>query len=101
MKTRNFLTVLFLVATLFKQEVYAQVSIDADQRIEQQIARKASKQMAGYRLQICFDSDKSIIDEARNRFISMYPKMWNASGIGYSELITRLVDLAFLRAKHA
>ena len=75
MKTRNFLTVLFLVATLFKQEVYAQVSIDADQRIEQQIARKASKQMAGYRLQICFDSDKSIIDEARNRFISMYPKI--------------------------
>jgi len=75
MKTRNFLIVLFLGATLFKQEVYAQVSIDADQRIEQQIARKASKQMAGYRLQICFDSDKSIIDEARNRFISMYPKI--------------------------
>ena len=31
--------------------------------------------MSGYRLQICFDSDKSIIDEARNRFISMYPKI--------------------------
>jgi len=36
---------------------------------------KRSKQIGGYRIQICFDSDKSIIDEARNRFISMYPKI--------------------------
>lgn len=28
---------------------------------------------------------------------SMYPKLWEASGIGYTELITRLVDLAFER----
>lgn len=75
MKTRNFLFVLLTGGPLFTQHICAQVSIDADQRIEQQIAKKASKQMAGYRLQICFDSDKSIIDEARNRFISMYPKI--------------------------
>jgi D-alanine-D-alanine ligase len=30
--------------------------------------------------------------------ISMYPKMWEATGIGYSELIDRLVDLAVSRA---
>lgn len=29
--------------------------------------------------------------------ISMYPKMWEASGIGYSELLSRLVDLAISR----
>lgn len=29
--------------------------------------------------------------------ISMYPKMWEASGIGYAELIDRLIDLAFER----
>jgi D-alanine-D-alanine ligase len=29
--------------------------------------------------------------------ISMYPKMWEASGIGYSELIDRLIALAFER----
>jgi len=29
--------------------------------------------------------------------ISMYPKMWEASGIGYSELITRLIELAVSR----
>ena len=27
--------------------------------------------------------------------ISMYAKMWQASGIGYSELIDRLIELAF------
>jgi D-alanine-D-alanine ligase len=26
--------------------------------------------------------------------ISMYPKLWEASGIGYTELISRLIDLA-------
>ncbi|MCL4143814.1 UNVERIFIED_CONTAM: hypothetical protein GTU68_064132 [Idotea baltica] len=29
--------------------------------------------------------------------ISMFPKLWEATGIGYSELITRLVDLAIER----
>lgn len=29
--------------------------------------------------------------------ISMYPRLWGASGIGYTELITRLIDLAFER----
>lgn len=29
--------------------------------------------------------------------ISMYPKMWEASGIGYRELITQLIDLAMQR----
>lgn len=30
--------------------------------------------------------------------ISMYPKMWNATGLGYSELIDKLIELAFERA---
>ena len=29
--------------------------------------------------------------------ISMYPKLWEASGLGYSELLTELVELAVLR----
>jgi D-alanine-D-alanine ligase len=29
--------------------------------------------------------------------ISMYPKLWEAAGIGYSELIDRLIELAFER----
>jgi D-alanine-D-alanine ligase len=37
------------------------------------------------------------------RSISMYPKMWEATGIGYSELIDRLIQLALERqaAKNA
>ncbi|MFM6913783.1 MAG: hypothetical protein ACKOXP_09305 [Flavobacteriales bacterium] len=67
---------LYICALFFSPKfVGAQVVIDADPRVEDQIAKKSSKQMPGYRLQICFDSDKSVIDEARNRFISMYPKI--------------------------
>ncbi len=29
--------------------------------------------------------------------ISMYPKLWAASGLGYSELIDRLIQLALER----
>jgi D-alanine-D-alanine ligase len=31
--------------------------------------------------------------------ISMYPKLWDASGIGYTELITRLIELAVERQR--
>jgi hypothetical protein len=75
MKTRNLVFIIFVFHILVAQQLQGQISIQADDRIEQQIAKKASKQMNGYRLQICFDSDKSIIDEARNRFISIYPKI--------------------------
>jgi len=33
--------------------------------------------------------------------ISMYSKLWEASGIPYSELITRLIDLAFEKHEQA
>jgi len=32
--------------------------------------------------------------------ISMYPKLWEKSGISYTELITRLIDLAIARFEH-
>ena len=31
--------------------------------------------------------------------ISMYPKLWEAAGIGYSELLDTLIDLALERVK--
>jgi D-alanine-D-alanine ligase len=31
--------------------------------------------------------------------ISMYPKLWEASGVGYSELMDRLIELALARAR--
>jgi len=34
-----------------------------------------SPQIAGYRVQLIFDSDRKLIDEARTRFISSFPKV--------------------------
>jgi D-alanine-D-alanine ligase len=31
--------------------------------------------------------------------ISMYPKLWALSGVGVTELVTRLIDLALKRAQ--
>jgi D-alanine-D-alanine ligase len=33
--------------------------------------------------------------------ISMYPKLWDASGVPMSRLVTRLVELALEEARHA
>ena len=47
------------------------------------------------------DSNEPFISELNTipgfTSISMYPKLWEVSGISYSELISRLIDLAFLR----
>ena len=29
--------------------------------------------------------------------ISMYPKMWEASGVSFTDLVTRLIELAIVR----
>ena len=49
-------------------------------------------------------SDGSIILNEINTMpgftnISMYPKLWEAAGIGYSELLDTLIDLALERVK--
>ncbi|MDR0586282.1 MAG: D-alanine--D-alanine ligase [Treponema sp.] len=53
------------------------------------------------------DNDRVIVNEINTMpgftKISMYPKLWEASGIGYAELIDRLIQLAierFNREKH-
>lgn len=48
------------------------------------------------------DGDRLLVNEVNTipgfTKISMYPKMWNATGIGYSELIDKLIQLALERA---
>jgi hypothetical protein len=53
----------------------AQVNIEKDSRIDEKITAKAQKQILGYRVQICFDSDKNLVDQMRAKFISQYPKI--------------------------
>ena len=50
--------------------------IDALVRSQSTIVPPATMpQITGYRLQLFFDSNKSAVDDARSRFISMFPKV--------------------------
>ncbi len=50
------------------------IDILADSRVDNLVSlEKNIDEMPGYRLQICFDSDKRVIDEARDRFLKLYP----------------------------
>ena len=56
------------------------------------------------RVDLFLKSDGSLVVNEINTipgftFVSMYPKLWEASGIGFTELISRLIDLA--RSRHA
>lgn len=75
MKSRIIRRIIPLAMLIIPSLGLTQITIDADPRIEKLISKKSTKQISGYRLQICFDSDKSIVDEARNRFVGMYPKI--------------------------
>ncbi|MEY4999972.1 MAG: hypothetical protein RLZZ211_8 [Bacteroidota bacterium] len=67
---------LFIAFILFfYKDLQAQIQLIADPRIEQRVAAKNNKQMPGYRVQLCFDSDKSIIDQARAQFVAEFPKI--------------------------
>ncbi|MFN5293020.1 MAG: hypothetical protein ACK5BW_05345 [Flavobacteriia bacterium] len=57
------------------QQLQAQVQIIVDPRVDERVAAKSSKQMPGYRVQLCFDSDKNIIDQTRAAFVQEFPKI--------------------------
>ena len=65
-----------ILVSCFAQRNSSIGSIDvlADSRIQNLVAlEKSIDEITGYRLQICFDSNKKVIDEARNRFLKLYP----------------------------
>ena len=64
---------LFLVFKSFS--LSAQINVVKDDRINKRISSKAQKQLLGYRIQICFDSDKSLVDQMREKFIIQHPKI--------------------------
>jgi hypothetical protein len=58
------------------------IEIEADPRIETLIEEQGSienssstPQMNGFRIQLFFDSDRKAVEEARNRFVTKYPKI--------------------------
>jgi hypothetical protein len=67
------ISIIFLFINSFS--LTAQVNVVKDSRIDEKITNKAQKQILGYRVQICFDSDKNLVDQMRAKFISQYPKI--------------------------
>lgn len=58
------------------------VEINKDPRIDNLIKQEGTvippaigPQITGYRIQLFFDSNKSSVDEARSKFMSLYPKI--------------------------
>ncbi|MFM8596703.1 MAG: hypothetical protein ACKOBN_06390 [Flavobacteriales bacterium] len=68
----------WLLVSLFiigAQQLRAQVQLIVDPRVDEKVAAKSSKQMPGYRVQLCFDSDKTVIDQTRATFVQEFPKI--------------------------
>ena len=87
-------------------EVVVPAAIDADTQARiQQIALKAYQALecAGMsRVDVFLTAEGQIVINEINTLpgftrISMYPKLWGASGLGYTALITRLIELALER----
>jgi len=58
------------------------IKIIKDQRIDGLVSKQSvvippatSPQLSGYRIQLFFDNDRKLLDEARTKFISLYPKI--------------------------
>ncbi len=76
---------IFVLTTLLTFGAFAQkgdVEIVKDPRIDALIRQEGAiispataPQMAGYRIQLFFDSEKSSVDEARSKFINLFPKV--------------------------
>jgi len=75
-KTCIIMFLLFCANIIFAQPKIenGRVEVIIDSRIDDLIILESSiDEIQGYRLQICFDSDKRVIDEARDRFLKLYP----------------------------
>lgn len=73
---------LFLVVSSLSIAQNGKVEIVKDPRIDGLVRQEGavippatSPQLVGYRIQLFFDSKKENVDQARTRFISMYPKV--------------------------
>lgn len=80
MKKIIFLSLILASFTSFSQE--GQVTITKDPRIEGLIGQRSAiippataPQMQGYRIQLIFDSEKKVVDDARNKVVAGNQKL--------------------------
>lgn len=79
---KNSFAVLILFCAQYGFGQQGNVEIKKDPRIENLIKQEGtivppatSPQITGYRIQLFFDINKDAVNEARSKFISMYPKI--------------------------
>ena len=79
-KNSCFLIFIFFSLISFSQE--NQIEIIKDNRIDALVKKQGEiippasvPQIIGYRIQLFFDTEKKAVDDARAKFISMYPKV--------------------------
>jgi hypothetical protein len=76
------LTSVFVACMSAFAQQEGEVTIIKDVRIDALVKKQgtptppaSTPQIAGYRVQLFFDSDKQLVDEARSKFISQFPKV--------------------------
>ena len=74
--------VLTIFTVLISLSSNAQIEVKKDPRIDglvkmqsTPVAPETSVLINGYRLQLAFDSEKNVVEDARTKFSSMYPKV--------------------------
>jgi len=65
---------LFLLLN-FNAKIFGQINVYKDNRIDELVEKKRTSIMGGYRIQICFDSDKVVVNNARTKFSNLFPKI--------------------------
>ncbi len=65
---------LFLLLN-FNTKNFSQTNVYKDNRIDALVEKKRTSIMGGYRIQICFDSDKVVVNNARTKFSNLFPKI--------------------------
>lgn len=80
MKILALITTIFILKTSFSQTGNVEIIKDAriDDLVKQQsaiIPPSTVPQITGYRIQLFFDTEKNLVDEARAKFVAAYPKI--------------------------
>jgi hypothetical protein len=65
---------LFLLMN-FNAKIFGQINVYKDNRIDALVEKKRTSIMGGFRIQICFDSDKVVVNNARTKFSNLFPKI--------------------------
>jgi hypothetical protein len=71
-----------LILLVLSGSLHAQITVIKDERIDGLVKAQSvttppanGPQISGYRIQLIFDSDKAVIDDARAKFLAQFPKV--------------------------